>query len=120
MSESEALEPLPAAVPVFPLIGAVLLPRGVLPLNIFEPRYLAMVKDAMAATGAANRTIGMIQPRRPKEAERVIRRRSTRSAAWAGSPIIAKPTMAASSSRWSASAASGWAPNWSATRSIAR
>ncbi|WP_303808439.1 LON peptidase substrate-binding domain-containing protein [Sandarakinorhabdus limnophila] len=66
MSESEALEPLPAAVPVFPLIGAVLLPRGVLPLNIFEPRYLAMVKDAMAATGAANRTIGMIQPKAPQ------------------------------------------------------
>ncbi|WP_372915106.1 LON peptidase substrate-binding domain-containing protein [Sandarakinorhabdus sp.] len=63
MSESEALEPLPAAVPVFPLTGAVLLPRGVLPLNIFEPRYLAMVKDAMAATGAANRMIGIIQPK---------------------------------------------------------
>lgn len=56
-------EPLPAAVPVFPLTGAVLLPRGMLPLNIFEPRYLAMVRDAMAATGAANRMIGMIQPR---------------------------------------------------------
>ncbi len=56
-------EPLPAAVPVFPLSGALLLPRGVLPLNIFEPRYLAMVRDAMAATGAANRIIGIIQPR---------------------------------------------------------
>jgi uncharacterized protein len=66
MSESEALEPLPAAVPVFPLTGAVLLPRGVLPLNIFEPRYLAMVKDAMAATGAANRIFGMIQPKAPQ------------------------------------------------------
>ena len=63
MSDGEALEPLPAAVPVFPLTGAVLLPRGVLPLNIFEPRYLAMVRDAMAATGAANRIIGMIQPK---------------------------------------------------------
>jgi len=63
MSESEAFEPLPAAVPVFPLTGAVLFPRGVLPLNIFEPRYLAMVKDAMAATGAAHRVIGMIQPK---------------------------------------------------------
>lgn len=57
-------EPLPVAVPVFPLTGALLLPRGVLPLNIFEPRYLAMVKDAMAAAGAANRIIGIIQPRR--------------------------------------------------------
>ncbi|WP_439533403.1 LON peptidase substrate-binding domain-containing protein [Polymorphobacter sp.] len=55
--------PLPVAVPVFPLTGALLLPRGVLPLNIFEPRYLAMVRDAMAATGAAHRIIGMIQPR---------------------------------------------------------
>ncbi|WP_439544994.1 LON peptidase substrate-binding domain-containing protein [Sandarakinorhabdus sp.] len=63
MSATEALDPLPAAVPVFPLTGAVLFPRGVLPLNIFEPRYLAMVKDAMAATGAANRVIGIIQPR---------------------------------------------------------
>jgi Lon protease-like protein len=56
-------EPLPVAVPVFPLTGALLLPRGVLPLNIFEPRYLAMVKDAMAATGAAHRIIGIIQPK---------------------------------------------------------
>ena len=55
--------PLPATVPVFPLTGAVLFPRGVLPLNIFEPRYLAMVRDAMAATGAAHRIIGMIQPK---------------------------------------------------------
>jgi Lon protease-like protein len=59
----DPLAPLPAAVPVFPLTGALLLPRGVLPLNIFEPRYLAMVRDAMAATGAANRIIGIIQPR---------------------------------------------------------
>jgi Lon protease-like protein len=63
MSGGESLDPLPAAVPVFPLTGAVLFPRGVLPLNIFEPRYLAMVRDAMAATGAANRVIGIIQPR---------------------------------------------------------
>jgi len=52
-------EILPAVIPVFPLGGAVLLPRAVLPLNIFEPRYLAMVRDAMQAT----RLIGMIQPR---------------------------------------------------------
>jgi Lon protease-like protein len=55
--------PLPTAVPVFPLIGGILLPRALLPLNIFEPRYLAMVRDAMAATGAAHRIIGMVQPR---------------------------------------------------------
>lgn len=60
---NETAEPLPVAVPVFPLSGALLLPRGVLPLNIFEPRYLAMVRDAMAATGVANRIIGIIQPR---------------------------------------------------------
>ena len=46
-------------IPVFPLTGAVLLPRGTLPLNIFEPRYLKMIDDAMRG----NRLIGMIQPR---------------------------------------------------------
>ncbi|EJW13681.1 hypothetical protein A33M_0011 [Rhodovulum sp. PH10] len=49
---------LPATVPVFPLPGALLLPRGQMPLNIFEPRYLAMVDDALRG----NRLIGMIQP----------------------------------------------------------
>jgi len=49
---------LPDSLPLFPLTGALLLPRGRLPLNIFEPRYLAMVD---AALGAA-RMIGMIQP----------------------------------------------------------
>jgi Lon protease-like protein len=43
---------------VFPLPGALLLPRGKLPLNIFEPRYLAMVEDSMAN----GRMFGMIQP----------------------------------------------------------
>jgi len=46
-------------IPVFPLAGALLLPRGQMPLNIFEPRYLAMVDDALRS-GA--RLIGMIQP----------------------------------------------------------
>ena len=50
---------LPATIPLFPLAGALLLPRATLPLNIFEPRYLAMVKDAMAG----ERLVGMIQPR---------------------------------------------------------
>ena len=50
---------LPPVVPLFPLPGALLLPRGQLPLNIFEPRYLAMVEDAMRG----DRLIGMIQPR---------------------------------------------------------
>ncbi|RFC64287.1 ATP-dependent protease [Fulvimarina endophytica] len=49
---------LPERVPVFPLSGALLLPGGQLPLNIFEPRYLEMIDDAMAS----DRLIGMIQP----------------------------------------------------------
>lgn len=51
-------EDLPDVIPVFPLAGALLLPRALLPLNIFEPRYLAMVDDAMKGS----RVIGMIQP----------------------------------------------------------
>jgi Lon protease-like protein len=50
---------LPERLPVFPLTGVLLLPRGRLPLNVFEPRYLAMTTDAL---GAAGRLIGMIQP----------------------------------------------------------
>lgn len=50
---------LPDEIPVFPLPGVLLLPRGHLPLNIFEPRYIAMVDDALKAS----RMIGMIQPR---------------------------------------------------------
>ncbi len=50
---------LPQVIPVFPLDGAVLLPGGRLPLNIFEPRYLNMVDDAMAGS----RIIGMVQTR---------------------------------------------------------
>jgi len=52
-------EDLPATVPVFPLSGVLLLPRGHLPLNIFEPRYLDMVTEAMRGA----RLIGMLQPR---------------------------------------------------------
>jgi Lon protease-like protein len=46
-------------IPIFPLPGALLLPRGQMPLNIFEPRYLAMIDDAMRS---GHRLIGMIQP----------------------------------------------------------
>ncbi|RVD56675.1 ATP-dependent protease [Mesorhizobium sp. M2D.F.Ca.ET.185.01.1.1] len=49
---------LPPAIPVFPLAGALLLPGGRMPLNIFEPRYLQMIDQAMAGS----RLIGMIQP----------------------------------------------------------
>jgi uncharacterized protein len=50
---------LPGVIAVFPLPGALLLPRGQMPLNIFEPRYLAMIDDALRA---GTRLIGMIQP----------------------------------------------------------
>ena len=53
------IERLPTTLPVFPLTGAVILPRGELPLNIFEPRYLAMIDDALSGA----RLIGMIQPK---------------------------------------------------------
>jgi len=49
---------LPGELPVFPLAGVLLLPRGRLPLNIFEKRYLAMFDDALGG----DRLIGMIQP----------------------------------------------------------
>jgi Lon protease-like protein len=52
---------LPDILPIFPLAGVLLLPRGRLPLNIFEPRYLAMFRDAMGA----ERLIGMVQPSDP-------------------------------------------------------
>ena len=52
---------LPPTLPIFPLAGVLLLPGGRLPLNIFEPRYLAMVRDAMAG----QRLIGMVQPTDP-------------------------------------------------------
>jgi len=63
---SRRLEDLPDGFPVFPLPGALLLPGGRLPLNIFEPRYLAMTEDALAA----GRLLGMIQPdpQRPRSA----------------------------------------------------
>jgi Lon protease-like protein len=53
-----SLSDLPEEFPVFPLTGALLLPGGRLPLNIFEPRYLAMVEDALAS----GRMFGMVQP----------------------------------------------------------
>ena len=57
------IDDLPAILPVFPLTGVVLLPRGQLPLNVFEPRYLAMVDAALAGS----RLIGMIQPTEHEE-----------------------------------------------------
>ena len=57
-SDQGLLSGLPTRFPVFPLTGSILLPSGNLPLNIFEPRYLQMVKDVMKA----DKAIGMIQP----------------------------------------------------------
>jgi len=60
MSERRGAE-LPVILPIFPLTGVLLLPRGRLPLNIFEPRYLAMTRGALAG----ERLIGMVQPSDP-------------------------------------------------------
>lgn len=58
-------EDIPAAIPVFPLANALLLPRGQLPLNIFEPRYVEMI----TAAWESDRLIGMIQPATQKDIE---------------------------------------------------
>jgi len=63
MQRYQSIESLPQTLPIFPLTGALLLPRGHLPLNIFEPRYLAMVDAALSTT----RLIGMIQPIEPED-----------------------------------------------------
>ena len=59
-----AMDALPEVFPIFPLEGVLLLPRGRLPLNIFEPRYLAMIEDALGA----GRMLAMVQPDGTKEA----------------------------------------------------
>src|SRR6266446_4748684 len=64
MSERLGGTALPLVLPIFPLAGVLLLPRGRLPLNIFEPRYLAMTRDALAG----ERLIGMVQPSDPRVA----------------------------------------------------
>jgi uncharacterized protein len=72
------VDALPATVPVFPLSGAIVLPRANLPLNIFEPRYLAMFDAALAGS----RLIGMVQPMRE-----VANRESPAGAAVALRPV---------------------------------
>jgi Lon protease-like protein len=59
MARKFSLADLPDTVPIFPLPGALLLPRARLPLNLFEPRYLAMLEDTLKTP---HRLIGMIQP----------------------------------------------------------
>ncbi len=58
---------LPDTLPVFPLPGALMLPRARLPLHIFEPRYLAMIEDCLKTS---HRLIGMIQPRETPAGEK--------------------------------------------------
>ena len=66
MAPYRHLADLPQLIPVFPLDGALLLPGGELPLQIFEPRYLNMVDDAMAG----ERMIGMVQALSGRDRER--------------------------------------------------
>jgi len=79
------IKDLPATLPVFPLPGALLLPRARLPLHIFEPRYLAMLDDALKTPA---RLIGMVQPRDVPPS-------CTRSDVPGGSPPFPKPRMGA-------------------------
>jgi Lon protease-like protein len=60
---------LPETIPLFPLPGALLLPRARLPLHIFEPRYLAMLEDALKTP---HRLIGMIQPQEGPHGDRSL------------------------------------------------
>ncbi len=60
LAMSNKTRELPRVIPVFPLAGVILLPHAMMPLHIFEPRYIAMVNDALAG----DKIIGMIQPRR--------------------------------------------------------
>lgn len=65
---------LPQEIPVFPLRGVILLPRATLPLNIFEPRYLAMLDDVLSGS----RLLGVIQPDRTDAVEESPRERGAR------------------------------------------
>ena len=56
---------LPGQIPVFPLRGAILLPRATMPLNVFEPRYLVMIDDCMRG----ERLVGIIQPKSDQESQ---------------------------------------------------
>jgi uncharacterized protein len=68
MASYRTVSELPQLIPVFPLDGALLLPGGELPLQIFEPRYLNMVDDAMAG----DRVIGMLQTRGGSRARPIL------------------------------------------------
>ena len=66
ISRYKALTDLPKNIPLFPLSGALLLPRSDLPLNIYEPRYVLMIEQAMTA----NRIVGIIQPEQNEQGEK--------------------------------------------------
>ena len=57
------IDNLPNKIPVFPLSNFIIFPKTTVPLNIFEPRYIDMIDDAMKS----NRTIGMVQPKKPNQ-----------------------------------------------------
>src|ERR1700730_2372204 len=65
MNLDQDTQELPQKIPVFPLAGALLLPRAQMPLNIFEPRYLAMIDDALEQP----RIIGIIHPDESKSGQ---------------------------------------------------
>ena len=90
MGRKFSLADLPETIPIFPLPGALLLPRARLPLNIFEPRYLAMLEDTLKTP---HRLIGMIQPVLVPEGRAEAGRPGgcTRSAAPGGSPPSRRP-----------------------------
>ena len=67
-SRAAGFDRMPGVLPLFPLSGALLLPRGQLPLNIFEPRYVTMIDDALKS----HRMIGMIQPDTASSAEQPV------------------------------------------------
>ena len=60
---NKVLQNLPKEIPIFPLSNFIIFPKTTVPLNIFEPRYIEMIDDAMKG----NRTIGMIQPKKSKQ-----------------------------------------------------
>lgn len=62
VSLAASISQLPIKIPIFPLTGIILIPGSNLPLNIFEPRYLQMIRDAVTSDGL----IGMVQPKSPE------------------------------------------------------
>ena len=83
---------MPATIPLFPLEGALLLPRRPIQLTVFEPRYLEMLDDALSG----ERLIGIIQPSAGRD-RRTRRRSSIRSAAPAASCNMRRSATAAAS-----------------------